>query len=574
MAKMGFEQNNNKVVKIPLVANNFTNAICYGKTGSGKTSGYILPNVENRMKLGHGLLVYDFKGNMHTQIKAIASKQNKLEDIIEIGKPWGEKINIIKNLSDKQLKIIFSNIHGGSQDPYWKNAASNLFIAIYKIHLNLEQVAILEKKLFELPDYFIDSTIFGYETKIVSLLSIFNEIKSVNSIVNFFSAIDKDVETINNNITQLLDHEPSRKTILKMANHLKKIKIALLEIESYRKIDQNDREKTGGIYGVMDVLNSTISNAATYEFLNEDQFDIVTHLRNGKTIIIDLSSIDESLLGLLNLSIYQSLQKNNDIANSSPVTIFIDEAQKVLHPNYLPDVDICRESKFEYIFATQDKLLLDSSIGQREADKLLSNIVEQYSFATNKNRLEKFEYENLVDVTTKFSEGLFFKSEELFDVEYTYQTLLNILSMVDVNELPTGVNEFILVNSSSLYDKGEVYIKTKKDKLHIMEIINYDESLLDDFFKKDKLQKREYRENLNLATKEMKIKDYLCDDKKDSKDKTISDKERIGNLEILYYKSQREIKSLENKCSSAATAALTCIQKYKSMEATLERIKK
>ena len=85
---MGFNLNEKKVSKDLLINHNFTNAMFFGRTGSGKTSCGILPNIEDRIKNDYGVLVYDFKGNLHTQVKLLANKYKKLNDVIEIGKPW------------------------------------------------------------------------------------------------------------------------------------------------------------------------------------------------------------------------------------------------------------------------------------------------------------------------------------------------------------------------------------------------------------------------------------------------------------------------------------------------------
>jgi len=569
MARMGFEKDNNKVVKRPLVADNFTNAICYGKTGSGKTSGFILPNIENRIKMGHGVLVYDFKGTMHKQVKAIAARYNKLEDVVEIGKPWGEKINIIKNLNAKQLKVMFSNIHGGSHEPFWANAAANLFISVYKIHLNFEQISKLESKFSNINEIILKSTTFADEIKRVSLFSIFNVVKSIDSLQNFFITVEKDIEIINNNITRLVHHNLLRKTTLKMAHYLKKIKSAATEIEAYKKLD-GKADSVGGLYGVLDVLNSILSNVGTYEYINDDQFDIVSHLRNGKIVVIDLSSLDESLLGLLNLSIYQSLQKNNDKLNNCSVTIFVDEAQKVLQRNYLPDVDICRESVFEYIFATQDKVLLDSAIGQREVDKLLSNIVEQYSFATNKNQLQKFEYENLIDRTNKFAEPLFFEYKELFEIEHKFQNLFGVNSLVDEEDLPKGIKKYILINSAELYEKGKIYIKDTGQKLYEVEISDYDYSLLDSFIQIDKESQKNYMKYLDHA-----INDFTVEDNQVLVNySSLPDEQRLSNLEMLYNDSMKRLKIFESNLAVMSKANKICINKFYSVEEALGKIKK
>ena len=76
------------------------------RTGSGKTSCVILPNIEDRIESDYGLLIYDFKGNLHLQTKYLAQKYNKLSDVIEIGKPWEKNINLCDYLSLNQIPLI------------------------------------------------------------------------------------------------------------------------------------------------------------------------------------------------------------------------------------------------------------------------------------------------------------------------------------------------------------------------------------------------------------------------------------------------------------------------------------
>ena len=80
MTKMGFNNSKNKSVKEMIINKDFTNGIIFGRTGSGKTTCAILPNIEDRIKSDYGLLIYDFKGNLHLQTKYIANKYNKLSD--------------------------------------------------------------------------------------------------------------------------------------------------------------------------------------------------------------------------------------------------------------------------------------------------------------------------------------------------------------------------------------------------------------------------------------------------------------------------------------------------------------
>lgn len=49
---VGFLTHVNKNIAIPIIEKIFTNAICYGETGSGKTTGFMLPNIKERIESG------------------------------------------------------------------------------------------------------------------------------------------------------------------------------------------------------------------------------------------------------------------------------------------------------------------------------------------------------------------------------------------------------------------------------------------------------------------------------------------------------------------------------------------
>ncbi len=581
MPTMGFEKDSQRVIEQPLVPISFTNAICYGKTGSGKTSGYILPNIENRIKHNHGILVYDFKGNLHEQVKMIAQKHGKLEDVVEIGKPWGEKINIVQKLDSRTIRDVFVNMHGGSADPFWQNAAANLFSAIYKLQMNLQKIAKLEKTAKE-QNIDIERTSFGLIEKEVSLRSIFNVIKSLQDLKEFFNSVSMDQYT-QKNIKNILAQNGDKRVALHLANHLEKIEKSLDEIEAYKKLDPDKKgDMTGGLYSVLDVASSIISNAGTNEYINDNLFDMADSLRQGKIVVVNLGSLDDTILGIFNLSIYRALQKNLNKKHNYPVSIFIDEAQKVLHPNYLPDVDVCRESEFEYIFATQDRLLLDTTLGEMRTESLLRNIVVQYSFATNdpKNNTEglsQFEYRNLLTHKNRFSKPIFFESEKLFNIEHKYQVYHDITRFVDFRDIKEKKIEerFILINSPELVDKNEIYIKTEKNDFFIASMGNIDTSILDTYLHQIAQDSADLdiREDFKMIDKKhgtYKKTEKSKDVKKYVSNGTSSVEEKIHALDVLGNKNTSRVESLESSLQTQATSISICHGKLDVLETKLK----
>ncbi len=184
--RVGFKISDESNIE-PIVKESFTNAICYGQTGSGKTTGYILPNIENRIKLNHGILVYDFKGNLHEQVKYLAKKHDKLDDVFEIGKSWGESIDILKYTNSNALRSMFSSIAEEHSDSYWSESAYNLFENLYYLLKSLQDVAKLMYELdpnaFEI-DY--DMVVKSCNPTVQNLYSI---TKSDKSLEEFFAKL-------------------------------------------------------------------------------------------------------------------------------------------------------------------------------------------------------------------------------------------------------------------------------------------------------------------------------------------------------------------------------------------------
>lgn len=448
---LGFNLNESKVFKDLVVNHDFTNAIIFGRTGSGKTSCAILPNIENRIKSNYGLLVYDFKGNLHLQVKYLANKYERLSDVIEIGKPWGKKINICDYLSINNL----SQIVGESKvlDNYWTNASKNLFEVIYKIHKDLNYLIVELND--ELKKSKMNSLFFSSEfVKHSSYNQIHKYINNLRSIKEFYTTtleIHKELKFVLNFDMDRNKNYLKYKTCIKILDNISEL-LSTLEFYNNSKI-----EDTGGRNAVLNHLSSILVDVAKKDFLNESQIDIVKELRSGKIVIVDVSTINENSLNIINLAIYTRLQKIL-FKDSKPVTIFIDEAQKILNSDYLPQVDVCRESKFEYIFATQDEILLENKLGQNKFAELYINIITKYSFASNSNDIvNNFEFIDLSTNRKAFANPLFIDKNDLIKIEYLFQKKNDILSYSDYEDSENGI--YVLKYDEKLIEEYKILIE-------------------------------------------------------------------------------------------------------------------
>ncbi len=313
---LGFNSHKGKYVKKIEVVKDFTNAMFFGRTGMGKTTGAILPTIEDRIKSGYGLLIYDFKGNLHLQTKYLANKFDRLDDVVEIGKPWGKNINILKYLTTKQfLQIVQSNTQ--AKTDFWDIASKNLLEGIYT-------VLKLDKYIFTQINKLLEKE---YENEI-SLKQIHKLISKPTNLKNFLEDYKKSkLEFIDSEYQKVLNKTPNLNLLNTISKKIEELKENLELLSNFELVDDDE---DAGRNGIVSHLSSYTINGASNEFLNKDEFDIVNELRDGKIVVIDVSNLTENSLNLLNLGIYSSLQRLNE-KNLKPVSIIIDEAQKILH---------------------------------------------------------------------------------------------------------------------------------------------------------------------------------------------------------------------------------------------------
>ena len=450
---MGFNNSNNKSVKEMIINKDFTNGIVFGRTGSGKTSCCILPNIEDRIKSDYGLLIYDFKGNLHLQTKYMANKYNKLSDVIEIGKPWGKSINLCDYLSLKQIPMIAKS---NDKSDYWDIASRNLLENVFIIYKNLNS---LEKEFAKVQEF-----AFPYKIKEASYSNIYSYFISVENMKYFYEEMNSNLNFAKITLRRGINNYPKQRSNI-IYELIKNIEKSLTSLKLYKNIN---KDEDNGKNAVVNHLNSILSVIANKKHLNEGDIDIIQELRAGKIVIIDVSSLSENILDAINVAISTRLQKAV-YEIMKPVSIIIDEAQKVLSSEYLPQTDVCRESKFEYIFATQDKVLLINKLGSNKFEELYSNLITKYSLNTNDGEhLEEFEYLDLSKNRKSFAQPFFIDRQELIKVEYQFLKINNLLEFVDYQ----SDEPFIFIYDCKLLEDYKIMIETIGGKFIIVDYLS------------------------------------------------------------------------------------------------------
>ena len=148
-------------------------------------------------------------------------------------------------------------------------------------------------------------------------------------------------------------------TLPYVENLISDIKKSLKCLELYKNIKKDD---DSGRNAVANHLNSVLNALATKLYLNKGDIDIIKELRAGKIVIIDVSSFNENILNIINLAIYTRLQ-NAICETMKPVSIIIDEAQKVLNKDYFRanSDGLAKDSNDFYIYETDTgKLFYDA----------------------------------------------------------------------------------------------------------------------------------------------------------------------------------------------------------------------
>lgn len=425
-----------------LIPETFTHAVAIGQTGAGKTTSFIYPNMKQRIECGHGLLVYDYKGKEHGIVKYFADKAGRINDVIEIGKPWGSPVNLIRHMTNEDLSRFFEHLLAHSvENRYWGISATSLAInvldligALEELRINFEANGIRFSKK---PNYY-ETSEFNYPAR-KTLASLLECTQSHTRLTEFIEGLDD----LNKNLSEHINDEMHSTYKQTTKQELKEIFDEILM--SYVKVKKTvKRIKTAlSIYTdsdtrasktILSALITPLTQIAQNNFFNTDQLDIVDALNKGKIIVINSTGLSDTVLESLNMSIFEELCKRSTLRHVKPITVFMDEAQRLLGKNHTLPIDVLREAKVDVVLSFQDKSLVIDKIGQEKYRGLMANLSSQYFFRSNDtgetqagdqrlDLLSTFEcYTSIDDFTQKYiSEPIFVDERAKHLSEYVYQ---------------------------------------------------------------------------------------------------------------------------------------------------------
>lgn len=362
----------------------FQHVLCQGMTGSGKTASLILPILRDRIERGHCILFFDHKGHEHKKVKYLAKRAGRLEDVVEIGKPHAGYINLMAELDIIRLKELIREDSTG-QDPYWANSAANLLGDIVSILRGLHDVVMtLErygytrlkgKFLFrELEQYGIDI----YDTP--SFQTVSKVIASANSFRDFRKIAKRVTQSIERGvllgeITSIFkDHFQKRSIFAKLLS-LKK------EIQKSERFSLNEEggNESGGNNGVLQYLDNTVATYASRDYINKDEYTMTGLMGSRAILVIDTQSFSDDVMKVFLESLLKKTVMRLRTDSTTPTSVFIDEANRVLSPAIDLHNDVLREARVELVIAVQNEEQMISKFTQTVWDSILHNIRHRYS---------------------------------------------------------------------------------------------------------------------------------------------------------------------------------------------------
>ena len=368
----------------PIVPTDFRHALCVGETGCGKTTSFILPNIKARLERGHGMLVVDYKGSLHSQLKVLAGDTKRLKEVLEVGVPWGTKINIFAGVSRALFLDTLEAVIDKDKNDIWTSSAIGLAGRLYDA---LALMRDLEEMTAEVKEDTKEIFLSGDYT--LSAASFIKIIGSKKSLEGFTSTMQVYIDYLSDE--NLMAWYEKRQLAKAQLGLIREFRMRLFRLENelsdfHEEIDTSSPASGNG--GVLFSLRGLMGLFGREDFNGEA--DLKTLLESSQVVILRSDAFDKKLLAAVMNILYQRLLVRE---NDTPITLVVDEFQRTVSERNFPYVDVFREMKVELIAAMQNINQLKNRLDEEGAEELLANIIHNYSYADHReNSLKTFEF--------------------------------------------------------------------------------------------------------------------------------------------------------------------------------------
>jgi hypothetical protein len=181
-------------------------------------------------------------------------------------------------------------------------------------------------------------------------------------------------------------------------------------------LSEDDSVASTGNNGVLQVLDNAIASYAKKDYINIAQYTMSELMDSNAIIIIDTQSFGEDIMKVFLESLLKKAVMRLRTGSESAMSVFIDEANRVLFPSIDLHSDVLREAKVELILAIQNEEQMILKFTAIKWESIRRNIKHQYFIDVH----HKLSYNNSAGM---YCEPLLLENNELFSSEQSYYKL-------------------------------------------------------------------------------------------------------------------------------------------------------
>lgn len=415
----------------------FEHILFSGKTGDGKTTCGINAQLDRAIKAGYGMLVFDEKAKEHRVVKDLAYKHGRLEDVIEIGKPHGEKINLFSNMSEKQIDKFGASLIKHSHDPFWSDGGRMMFVDLVMFLNRLKALHTHAREVFGISSTVMSQTApkdDGSYTLEISLEPLTMRefgryVKKISNYIMLTGLAKRYVEDIQKQVLHslkgsrwILEKDKVKQRFAKFDTLIYEIEESIEAIKTAKV--KRDVGEASGFNGILFMIQASVSQVMKNLYCNEpNSQEIAQLLGEGKIVIINSESFTNSVLSVILEKTLDSLSLRAKYPHCNPVCIIIDEANRVLGEGSDVRTDILRESRVEVIMAVQNDEQMIRKMGEVAWSSMKQNFKTQISFHGQSQPPGVFNAVDEISGKALTKHALFFDEKDLDETELQYQSM-------------------------------------------------------------------------------------------------------------------------------------------------------
>jgi len=472
----------------------FEHTLFSGKTGDGKTTCGINPVLESRIKAGFGMLIFDEKAKEHRVVKNLAHKHGRLEDVVEIGKPHGAKINLFSNMSEKQVEKFARSIIKNASDPFWSDGGVGLFVDLSTFLMRLKALHKYAREEFGITTTVMSQTApdkdVTYHLDIplepLTMREFGHYVKKLKNYIMLIGTAQKYVDDIKKQVVVCL-HEMGLTTLL-ARKKLTDFDALVYELEEIvetikgSKVKQ-DTTEASGFNGMLFMIQASISGFMKNPYCNEpNSHDIAGLLNEGKIVVINSESFTGPVLSVILDKTLDFLSLRAKHKDPLPVAIVIDEANRVLGNGNDIRTDILRESKVEVVMAIQNDEQMIRKMGEITWSSMKQNFKTQISFNGQSEKAGVFKAYDEISCSNMQRNAMFFEEKELDITEILYQEMHGHYAAYQTSKAELMIYDHLFYDISRMLIFRNINTKEERHVHYQFEIPNQEERL-NNYFK-------------------------------------------------------------------------------------------